>query len=47
MVQAYRNESPYDTVELSVERTSTSTVTLSTVAALGNSEVRVMVTEVL
>ena len=29
MVQAYRNESPYDTVELSVERNSTSQVTLS------------------
>ena len=47
MVQAYRNESPYDTVELSVERNSTSQVTLSTVTALGNSEVRVLVTEIL
>jgi hypothetical protein len=47
MVQAYRNESPYDTVNLSVERTSTSTVTLSTVTALGNSEVRVMISEIL
>ena len=47
MVQAYRNESPYDTVELSVERNSTSQVTLSTVTALGTSEVRVLVTEIL
>ena len=47
MVQAYRNESPYDTVNLSVERTSTSTVTLSTVTALGNAEVRVMISEIL
>jgi len=47
MVQAYRNESPYDTVELTVERTSTTTVTLRTVTALTAAEVRVMITEIL
>ena len=47
MVQAYRNESPYDTVHLQVDRTSTTVVTLSTVAALALNEVRVLITEVL
>ena len=47
MVQAYRNESPYDTVELTVERNSTTQVTLRTVTALAASEVRVLVTEIL
>ena len=47
MVQAYRNESPYDTVNLSVERNSTSQITLSTVSPLASAEVRVMVTEIL
>lgn len=47
MVQAYRNSSPYDTVELTVERTSTSAVTLKTVEALTTNEVRVMISEIL
>ena len=47
MVQAYRNSSPYDSVELTVERTSTSVVTLETVSPLTTDEVRVMITEIL
>ena len=47
MVQAYRNESPYDTVNLQVDRTSTTVVTLSTVEPLALNEVRVLITEVL
>ena len=47
MVQCYRNESPYDNVELQVDRTSTSVVTLSTVEPLGTNEVRVLITEIL
>jgi len=47
MVQAYRNSSPYDSVELTVERTSTSVVTLETVDPLSTDEVRVMITEIL
>ena len=47
MVQCYRNESPYDTVNLQVDRSSTSVVTLSTVEPLATDEVRVLVTEIL
>ena len=47
MVQVYRNESPFDTIMVSVERTSTSAVTLSTVEPLGTSEARVLITEIL
>ena len=47
MVQCYRNESPYDNVELQVDRTSTSVVTLSSVEPLGTNELRVLITEIL
>ena len=47
MVQAYRNESPYDQIMLGIQRTSTTVVTLSTVEALSTDEVRVIITEVL
>ena len=47
MVQAYRNESPYDDIGLQVERTSTSVVTLSSVEPLASGEVRVLITEIL
>tara|TARA_R100001440_G_scaffold26542_4_gene43469 strand:+ start:40445 stop:43075 length:2631 start_codon:yes stop_codon:yes gene_type:complete len=47
MVQVYRNEAPYDTVFVGVERTSTSVVTLSTVEPLGSNEARVLITEIL
>ena len=47
MVQCYYTASPYGTVELQVERNSTSQVTLSTVDPLSNDEVRVLVTEIL
>ena len=47
MVQCYRNESPFDNIELQVDRTSTSVVTLSTVEPLTSSEVRVLITEIL
>ena len=47
MVQCYYTASPYGTVELQVERNSTSQVTLSTVEALANDSVRVLVTEIL
>tara|TARA_R100000951_G_scaffold85745_1_gene73445 strand:+ start:285 stop:2903 length:2619 start_codon:yes stop_codon:yes gene_type:complete len=47
MVQCYYTASPYGTVELQVERNSTSQVTLSTVDALANDSVRVLVTEIL
>ncbi len=47
MVQVYRNESPFDTIMVTVERTSTSVVTLSTVEPLGTSEARVLITEIL
>ena len=47
MVQVYRNEAPYDTIMVSVERNSTSQVTLSTVEALDTNEARVLITEIL
>ena len=46
-VQVYRNDSPYDTVFVGVERTSTSVVTLSTVEPLSTDEARVLITEIL
>ena len=47
MVQCYRNSSPYDTVELTVERTDTNNIKLKTVDPLTTDEVRVMITEIL
>lgn len=47
MVQVYRNEAPYDTILVGVERTSTSVVTLSTVEPLSSNEARVLITEIL
>lgn len=47
MVQVYRNEAPFDTIFVGVERTSTSVVTLSTVEALDTNEARVLITEIL
>lgn len=47
MVQVYRNESPFDTIMLTVERTSTSVVTLSSVEPLTSNEARVLITEIL
>jgi len=47
MVQVYRNEAPYDTIMVGVERTSTSVVTLSTVEPLSSNEARVLITEIL
>ncbi len=47
MVQVYRNEAPFDTIFVGVERTSTSAVTLSTVDALDTNEARVLITEIL
>ena len=47
VVQVYRNEAPFDTIFMGVERTSTSVVTLSTVTALDTNEARVLITEIL
>ena len=47
MVQCYRNSSPYDTVELTVERTDTNNIKLKTVDPLTTDEVSVMITEIL
>ena len=47
MVQVYRNEAPYDTLFLGVERTSTSVVTLTSVEPLSTNEARVLITEIL
>ena len=47
MVQCYYNSANYETVEIEVQRTSTTVVTLETVEALTLDEVRVMITEIL
>ena len=46
IVSCYRNSSPYDTVYMEVERTSTSAVTLRTTTALTTNEVSVIITKV-
>jgi len=46
MVQCYRNGSPYDTVYMEVERTSTSVLTLRTQTALSTNQVKVLVTKI-
>ena len=47
MVQCYRNSSPYDTVELEVQRTDADNIKLKTIDPLTTNEVRVMITEIL
>ena len=47
MVQVYRNSSPYDTIFVGVDRTSTSKITLTTVEPLTTEEARVLITEIL
>ena len=46
IVSCYRNSSPYDTVMLDVERTSTNQVTLRTTTALASNAVSVIITKV-
>lgn len=46
MVQCYRNGTPYDTVFLEVERTSTSVLTLKSGTALTTNQVKVLVTKI-
>jgi len=46
IVSCYRNSSPYDTVFMEVERTSTSAVTLRTTTALASNAVSVIITKV-
>ena len=46
IVSCYRNSSPYDTVYMEVERTSTSAVTLRTTTALASNEISVIITKV-
>lgn len=46
MVQCYRNGTPYDTVHLDVERTSTSVLTLRSQTALSTNQVKVLVTKI-
>ena len=46
IVSCYRNSSPYDTVMLDVERTTTNQVTLRTTTALASNAVSVIITKV-